>query len=644
MFQSLLLAVDGSPMSLKAADAALGLAELFQARLTLLSVAETAPQYVATSEENDQEYAAARSYYQRLQDPIRKLAERKGIVVQGKILNGNSGQAILRAVNEQHSDLLIAGSQGRSGAWGAFLGSTVDKLVNHAPCSMLVIRENMGKKLYKRLLVALDGSPLSWQAFHLGLQMAQALGAALEVISVVEGPTAPAEKTGALPSLSEPASPTGRRWDWSMYLSQAQASAIAQAELTGVHLETSIREGHASSVLVSEAREHRCDLLLLGATGHEHPWSETSGGTARKVANEASCAVMLIRPPATQQRVRDLMSKTITTIAPETPLSQVISLLIEQETRLLIVTSEPQRPSPKRTGRAQAGRDDEGEGEKKEQQVIGVITLGSLLAHDDAYHRLDLRQAAHADRLGPYLRRFFQVSKTAREVMITRPLVVRDDIAIEPAVRWMLSHHITRMPVVEASGNLVGLLDQESLLRASTGFSRVTETPLEQPRMPLGVSPQMVGDMPMTPVPSVALDMPLVELLHEVQQTSARRVIVVNHEGKAIGVIADRDLLAAQGMLSRRNPLLALAGRFSLRFPEELFHRHLSTGPLTAQQVMKPHLYSVRPSTPIVEAVRLMLAHQIKRLVVLDDAGKPLGMIDRQQLLRAFLESGLLPG
>lgn len=499
----------------------------------------------------------------------------------------------------------------------------------------------METKRYKRLLVALDGSPLSWQAFQIGLQMAQAQGAALEVLSVVEEPAALAERTtSALPA--PPLSPGGRRWDWSLYFSQSQASAIAQAELAGVHLETGIQQGHASLVLVAVAKAHHCHFLLLGATGHEHPWSTTSGRTAREVANEAPCAVMLIRPPATQQRVRDLMTKDVTTVAPSTLLSEILVLLIERENRLLVVTGKLEKPTAKHTGKLQAS--DNEDGEPKARQVIGVITLGSLLAHDDAYHRLDLRQAAHADRLVPYLRRFFQGRKTASEMMITRPLVIRDDIAIEPAIRWMLAHHITRIPVVEASGNLVGLLDQESLLRSYVGLS-ATETAWEPLRpSSQGTTPATVGDMAITPVPCVAQEMPLVELLHAVQQTPLRRVIVVNHAGKATGVIADRDLLASQGLLQRRNPLLALAGRFSLRFPEELFHRRLSPGPLTAQQVMKPHLYTALPSTPIVEAVQVMLAHQIKRLVVLDDEGKPLGLIDRQQLLRAFLESGLLPG
>ena len=36
----------------------------------------------------------------------------------------------------------------------------------------------------------------------------------------------------------------------------------------------------------------------------------------------------------------------------------------------------------------------------------------------------------------------------------------------------------------------------------------------------------------------------------------------------------------------------------------------------------------------------IMLAHQIKRLVVVDEAGKPLGLVDRQQLLHSLVEGG----
>jgi CBS domain-containing protein len=472
--------------------------------------------------------------------------------------------------------------------------------------------ENM---LYKRLLVALDGSPLSWQALQVGLQMAKSLGATLHVVSVVEVSKAP-PKMDTLPAAN--AAISGLRWDWTTYLGKTQALALAQGELAGVHLQTSIREGYASSALVAAAREDNSELLILGATGHEQPWSPTTGETALKVANEAPCAVMIVRPSTPQQHVRDLMSREAATVGPETPLPEVFSLLVEQGVKLLIVAND-------------------------QRKVVGIITLGSLLTQDNAYRRLDLQHVVSADLLLQYLRQFFKAEKTAKEVMIKQPHIVKDDVPVEQAVRWMILQRVTRVPVVNAEGKLVGVLDQESLLRYYTGLTEGPDktSALESTR-PATLA-RTVGEANIGQVPLVALETPLMEILQQVQSTSLRRVIVVNHDGIAQGVIADRDILASRGLVNRRNPVLAFAGRLSLYFPEEVFGRRLSSGPLTAQQVMRPHLYAVTPSASVAEAVRRMLAHRIKHLVVVDEHGRPLGMVNRQQLLRSFVGGGALP-
>lgn len=41
---------------------------------------------------------------------------------------------------EVGADLLIIGHSGHSGIWGRLLGTTADKVVDHAPCSVLVVR------------------------------------------------------------------------------------------------------------------------------------------------------------------------------------------------------------------------------------------------------------------------------------------------------------------------------------------------------------------------------------------------------------------------------------------------------------------------------------------------------------------------
>ncbi|MFQ5410614.1 MAG: CBS domain-containing protein, partial [Anaerolineales bacterium] len=48
------------------------------------------------------------------------------------------------------------------------------------------------------------------------------------------------------------------------------------------------------------------------------------------------------------------------------------------------------------------------------------------------------------------------------------------------------------------------------------------------------------------------------------------------------------------------------------------------------------------PETPIVAAVQQMLAQQRKRFIAVDKQGRPVGIVDRQQLLRAV--AGGAPG
>src|SRR5579875_2082761 len=115
MFQKLLVAVDGSPASLKAADMAIKLAARLSASLDILSVEETAPRYVATSEESAQEQSAAVAYYTTIQAPLAEQARKQGIQTHCAVVSGHEGQAILDYVREHQCDLLVIGYQGHSG-------------------------------------------------------------------------------------------------------------------------------------------------------------------------------------------------------------------------------------------------------------------------------------------------------------------------------------------------------------------------------------------------------------------------------------------------------------------------------------------------------------------------------------------------
>jgi nucleotide-binding universal stress UspA family protein len=57
-----------------------------------------------------------------------------------QVVIGVAWQAICEAAHAQQADLIVIGSHGYSG-FDRLLGTTAAKVVNHAPCSVLVVRE-----------------------------------------------------------------------------------------------------------------------------------------------------------------------------------------------------------------------------------------------------------------------------------------------------------------------------------------------------------------------------------------------------------------------------------------------------------------------------------------------------------------------
>lgn len=460
--------------------------------------------------------------------------------------------------------------------------------------------------MYHRLLVIIDGSVNSWRVAETAIETAALLHAHMDILSV------------EVLSQDHQVTPQERIHQYSLSassLNQLHVPIRTQAEQRGISPRSVVlhRPDEAQAIL-DYSKEHCCDLIILGATGRGYPWQTTISETAHRVAHEATCAVMLVRAPALQYVVRDMMTTNVPCVTQQAPLSEVVRYLIEEGIKLLPVVSH-------------------------EQHVLGVITLGYLFTHDDTFRRLDLQDAMSTESLGQYVRHLFTAEKTAGDVMQRHPLVVKDDATLQAAAQRMILHGVTRLPVVNGEGRFVGVLDQARLLHYYTDLPDASDATGSGEE---GI-PQTVSEAVLTHVPLVPMGIPLMETVRQVQETPFRRVIVVDSDGKAVGVIADSDLLASRGLAVRRNPILALAGRFSLNIPEDLFRHRSSSGPLVAQQVMRPHLFAVTPATSVAEALRLMLTYQIKRLVVVDEAGKPLGLVDRQQLLHSLLKGETMP-
>jgi universal stress protein A len=138
----ILVPVDFSDCSHKAFHYAIHFARQFNAELMLLHVIVDVPpppqMLILESEKLTAEYR---------EQAAKQLAEwRKevapGISVKAVTRNGTAAhQEIVEAARESNSDLIIIGNHGRTGLSRLMTGGTTERVVRHAPCPVLVIRE-----------------------------------------------------------------------------------------------------------------------------------------------------------------------------------------------------------------------------------------------------------------------------------------------------------------------------------------------------------------------------------------------------------------------------------------------------------------------------------------------------------------------
>jgi CBS domain-containing protein len=110
----------------------------------------------------------------------------------------------------------------------------------------------------------------------------------------------------------------------------------------------------------------------------------------------------------------------------------------------------------------------------------------------------------------------------------------------------------------------------------------------------------------------------------------ARRVSafpVVDDAGRVIGVVSEGDLLVKEAVLADGTSMLA-----ALRHVRE----DDKAAGITAGDLMTSPAITIRPEVPVEEAARLMYDRRVKRLPVVDKAGRLLGIISRVDVLAVF--------
>jgi len=140
--------------------------------------------------------------------------------------------------------------------------------------------------MFKKILLAYDGSGGAKAALKVGIGLAKSLGAELQSISVEEELPHYAATMGEVQDAKE-------RVD--EYFRVLTKEARDQAALAGVELQTAIRQGHEVEIIVNYAKEGAFDLLLAGYHGHSRIFERVMGSTAQSIIRLSPCSVLLAK-------------------------------------------------------------------------------------------------------------------------------------------------------------------------------------------------------------------------------------------------------------------------------------------------------------------------------------------------------------
>lgn len=138
---------------------------------------------------------------------------------------------------------------------------------------------------FHRLLIALDGQPLSAHAANVGMELARALGAQLAFVYVLEEPSNLGAGDGLSPNEAlEIAKDDAKKF----------VTTIRQQEPQLAILEF-MPTGRASEEIVKAAKEWPADIIVIGSHGRGGLQRFTLGSVAEAVMRHASCPVMIVK-------------------------------------------------------------------------------------------------------------------------------------------------------------------------------------------------------------------------------------------------------------------------------------------------------------------------------------------------------------
>ena len=303
-----------------------------------------------------------------------------------------------------------------------------------------------------------------------------------------------------------------------------------------------------------------------------------------------------LNPLPTDKPVSDVMTRKVITLIDTRPVAEAWEKMLKHLLKALPVLN-------------------------KHGEVVGMLTDEDLLERAGLEQHLSVAERLDEQTLQAEFTTLRNSSLKVGDVMTSPAITALGNESLGVAAARMAEHGIKRLPVLDENKKLIGVLSRVDVLKQVIS----EEAKKRAAKAPSGAA-RTLGEIMLTEIPTVHEDTRLADVVAQFLASGTRRLIVTDDAGRPLGLISDADVVVRVQPGARRGVLQALRGK-----------RNVPAEKTTAAQLMSHDVLSAPPSMSLTEAAHQMLSKQRKWMVVVDEKGKAIGLVDRQILFKATM-------
>jgi nucleotide-binding universal stress UspA family protein len=292
MFGTILVPLDGSTLAARAVPFATAFARAAGARLVLIRAVRAEP--VPSEKAALAQRAARRRAEVELGVVVDQLRQ-EGLTAEARVSSKAAPEAIVDAARQQHANLIVMSTHGRSGIGRWLYGSVADRVLQRTRVPVLLIPPSCERTCPAegalRLLVPLDGSELAERA--LGFARAVAGTAGEVLLYRVLPPSVPIDD-------GDPLDPY-----WTEVFAEARANVLdylesvaAPLRAAGCRVRLAVEHGARAQRIAEYARREKVDLVVLSSHGRAGVARWLLGSVAEELLRDGRTPLLLLRPLA----------------------------------------------------------------------------------------------------------------------------------------------------------------------------------------------------------------------------------------------------------------------------------------------------------------------------------------------------------